>query len=95
MTKYTTFREDLKEQLDDRAFRKYYKHELQKLRLGKQIADVRTKRGLTQKAMAKLLKTSQGAGTRLESGAYAGYSLRTLEKIAAATGAQLDIHLHL
>jgi len=93
MGKYMTFREDLKESLDDKDFRKYYEHELQRLRLGKQIAAIRAKRGMTQKELAKRLKTSQGAVTRLESGAYTGYSLRTLERIAAATGAHLDIHL--
>lgn len=95
MARYMTFKEDLKERLKDRDFEKYYEQELQRLRLGKQIAAVRTKRGLTQKELAKRLKTSQGAITRLESGSYTGYSLRTLERVAAATGAHLDIHLHL
>lgn len=95
MAKYTKFQEDLQEQLGDLEFKKYYERELRKLRLGQQIAAIRTKRKFTQKELAKRLKTSQGAITRLESGEYTGYSLRTLERIAAATGAHLNISLQL
>ena len=95
MRKYTTFESDLAAQLGDREFKKLYEGELRKLRLGRQIAGVRKKLGLTQKELAHRLRTSQGAITRIESGEYTGHSLHTLEKIALATGARLDIHLHL
>lgn len=95
MKNYTTFKKDLGAKLADKKFKKRYEGELRKLRLGYQIAALRKKRGLTQKELAHRLKTSQGAITRIESGEYTGYSLHTLEKIAIATGARLDIHLHL
>ena len=91
----TTFRKDLEAKLTDKEFKKGYERELRKLRLGHQIASVRKKLGLTQKELAKRLRTSQGAITRIESGEYTGHSLHTLEKIALVTGARLDIHLHL
>lgn len=95
MTEYMTFRKDLEEQLKDPHFKKGYLHELRKLRLGFQISSVRKKLGITQKELARRLRTSQGAITRIESGEYTGYSVQTLEKIAFATGARLDIHLYL
>lgn len=95
MGNYTTFKKDLEAKLTDGEFKKRYERELRKLRLGHQIASVRKRLGLTQKELAKRLRTSQGAITRIENGEYTGYSLHTLEKIALATGARLDIHLHL
>lgn len=95
MAKYMTFRKDLSGQLKDKKFKISYEKELRRLRLGEQIATVRKKLGLTQKELATRLDTSQGAITRLESGDYTGYSLRTLEKIAATTGARLEIRFRL
>lgn len=95
MKPYITFKEDLKMQLTDKEFKKCYERELRKLRLSMQIAEVRKRLGLTQKEFAKRLRTSQGAIARIESGQYTGYSLHTLEKIALATGARLDIRLRL
>lgn len=94
MGNYTTLKKDLEARLTDKDFKKGYERELRKLRLGSQIAGVRKKLGLTQKELAHRLRTSQGAITRIESGEYTGYSLHTLEKIAIATGARLDIRLH-
>jgi DNA-binding transcriptional regulator YiaG len=95
MKPYTTFDEDLKEKLKDPEFKRSYEREWHKLRLGHRIHQLREKLGLTQKEFAKRLKTSQGAITRMESGEYASYNLRTLQKIAFVTGARLDIRLHL
>lgn len=95
MAQYLTFRKDLEEQLKDPEFKKGYLHELRKLRLGLQIAGVRKKLGITQKELARRLRTSQGAITRMESGDYTSYTVHSLEKIAFATGAKLDIRLYL
>ncbi len=95
MAKYMTFRRDLSGQLKNKEFNAAYEKELRRLRLGEQIAALRKKSGMTQKELAARLDTSQGAITRLEDGNYTGYSLRTLEKIAAATGARLDIRFRL
>ena len=48
-----------------------------------------------QKALAKKIHTSQAAVARIERGDYLGYSLRTLEKVALATGTRLDIQFSL
>jgi hypothetical protein len=37
------------------------------------------------------MKTSQQAVSRIESGEYEGFTLKTLEKIAAATGTKVKI----
>ncbi len=85
------FREFLNEELKDKEFRKYYEEEGRKLGIGLKISKLREKLGLTQKQLAEKIKTSQAVISRLESGDYWQCSLRTLEKIAMATGTRLDI----
>jgi len=41
--------------------------------------------------LAKLMGTSQQAISRIESGEYEGFTLKTLEKIAEATGTRVKI----
>ncbi len=45
----------------------------------------------SQRQMAKLMATSQQAISRIESGEYEGFTLKTLEKIAEATGTKVKI----
>lgn len=85
------FQDVLKEELKDKEFKKFYEEEGRRLALGYKIAKIRQKRGLTQKELAKEIHTSQAAVARLEGGDYLGYSLRTLEKIALATGSHLEV----
>ena len=92
MKKYYTLEDALKEELKDMKFKKHYEEEGRKLALGYKIAKARHEAGLTQKALAKKIHTSQAAVARIERGDYLGYSLRTLEKVALATGAHLEIH---
>jgi transcriptional regulator with XRE-family HTH domain len=47
--------------------------------------------GLSQQQMAKLMGTSQQAVSRIESGEYDSFTLKTLEKIASATGTKVKI----
>lgn len=89
------WRDDLNERLKDPKFRKGFNRELQRLKIGHQILTIRERLGITQKELARRIGTSQGAITRLESGNYAGYSLKTLEKIALATGAELELTFRL
>lgn len=89
--KLLTLDEILTEKLKDREFERYYQEELRNLQLGLKIAKLREKRGLTQKELAKRSHTSQSAIARTERGDYLGYSLRTLGKIAAATGSRLKV----
>ena len=55
------------------------------------IVELREKKGLSQQQLAKLMGTSQQAISRIESGEYEGFTLKTLEKIAEATGMRVKI----
>jgi len=55
------------------------------------ILKLRKKRGLTQAQLAQRMGTSQQTISRIEAGAYEGFTLKTLEKIASATGTRLKI----
>lgn len=89
--KLLDFKDILTEELKDRDFNKFYQEEGRRLALGYKIAKLRQKLGLSQKELAKEIHTSQATIARLEDGEYLGYSLRTLEKIALATGTRLEV----
>lgn len=89
--KVRTFRSRLREELKDTEFRAHYKEERQALKLAMKIAKLREKKGLSQQQLAKMMGTSQQAISRIESGEYEGFTLKTLEKLAEATGTQLKI----
>lgn len=89
--KLLDFQDVLKGELKDKEFKKYYEEEGRRLELGYKIAKLRQKQGLTQKELAEKVHTSQATVARLEGGEYLGYSLRTLEKIALATGTHLEV----
>ena len=86
-----TFRSRLSEDLKDPEFKAHYQEERQALKLAMKIAKLREKKGLSQQQMAKLMGTSQQAISRIESGEYEGFTLKTLEKIAEATGTKVKI----
>jgi DNA-binding XRE family transcriptional regulator len=90
--KLLTLNDVLKDELKDKEFRKYYEAEGKELAIGYKIAQLRHKRGLTQKQLARKIHTTQTVIARLENGNYLGYSLKTLEKIAMATGSMLSIN---
>jgi DNA-binding XRE family transcriptional regulator len=89
--KVRSFQSRLREDLKDAEFRTHYEEEQRVLRLAMKIARLREKKGLTQAEFAKLMGTSQQAVSRIESGEYEGFTLKTLEKIAEATGTRLKI----
>ena len=91
MKKCLTLKEVVSEELKDKEFKRYYEEEGRRLAIGYKIARLRQRLGLTQKELAEKIHTSQTAVARLESGDYASYSLRTLEKIAMVTRTHLDI----
>ena len=90
--KLATFKEFISEELKDKEFSKFYDEEGRKLEIGYKIALLREKLGITQKQLAEKIKTSQTVISRLESGDYWQCSLKTLQKIAIATGTHLDIN---
>ncbi|MEK6682666.1 MAG: helix-turn-helix transcriptional regulator [Nitrospirota bacterium] len=89
--KIQTFKEHLKEELKDPEFRKYFEEERQALDLAIKIARLREKKGLSQQNLAELMNTSQQAISRLESGEYEGFTLKTLKRVAEVTGTVLKI----
>jgi transcriptional regulator with XRE-family HTH domain len=56
-----------------------------------QIAALRQQAGLSQKDLAKLLKTSQQQVSRLESPAYEGHSLSMLRRVADVLHARVRV----
>lgn len=89
--KIRTFRSRLREDMKDPEFKAHYKEERQALMLAMKIAKLREKKRLSQLQFAKLMGTSQQAISRLESGEYEGFTLKTLEKIAEVTGTKVEI----
>ena len=89
--KVRTFRSRLREDLKDTEFGARYREERQALKLAMKITKLREKKGLSQKQLAMLMGTSQQAISRIESGEYEGFTLKTLEKLAEATGTRVKI----
>ena len=85
------FRDYLKEQLKDPAVREAYEEEGLFVELAIQIGRLRERKGLTQRALAKRLHTSQQTISRLESPRNGSLSLRTLVKLAHALGKEVKV----
>lgn len=86
-----TFQSRLREDIKDPEFKAHYEEEKQALMLAIKIVELREKKGLSQQQLAKLMGTSQQAISRIESGEYEGFTLKTLEKIAESTGMRVKI----
>lgn len=80
-----------KEDFKDPEFRRHYERERRALAIAYEIAKLRHRLGLSQKELAKKVGTTQQVISRLESGAYTGYTIKTLERIAKATNTELAI----
>ena len=65
----------------------------QALDIGYQVYDLRQKAGLTQKELAELIGTKQSNIARIESADYTGYTHKTLEKVAKALKARLEVRV--
>ena len=92
MTK-TNFDRYLAEQLRDPAFADRFERAGQAWDVALQIAALREQAGLTQKELARRLKTSQQHISRLESPGYEGHSLAMLRRVAKALKANLRVVL--
>jgi len=90
--KELTLNKVLKEKLQDNKFKQYFEEERDKLQIALKVATIREEKGLTQAQLAKKIHSSQTAISRIENGEYFGYSIKTLEKIAYATGTHLEIN---
>jgi ribosome-binding protein aMBF1 (putative translation factor) len=60
--------------------------------IAQEIYALRTKAGLTQKQLAKLVGTTDSVVSRLEDADYTGHSLKMLQRIGAALNRRLEIH---
>ena len=68
-----------------------YEEEILNAELARKIYDLRTKAGLSQRALAKKVGTSASAICRLEDADYDGHSLYMLKRIAEALGKRVEI----
>ena len=59
----------------------------------RQIHDLRTSRGLTQRELAERVGTTQSVIARIEDADYEGHSLRMLRRVAEALDAHLSVRL--
>jgi transcriptional regulator with XRE-family HTH domain len=89
--KKTNFDRYLEKQLQDPAFADRFKKAGEAWDVALQIAALREQDGLSQKDLAKLLKTSQQQISRLESPGYEGHSLSMLRRVAGALHARVRI----
>ena len=89
--KKTNFDRYLDEQLQDPAFAARFQRAGEAWDVALQIAALRQQAGLSQKDLAKLLKTSQQQISRLESPDYEGHSLSTLRRIAEVLHARVRV----
>jgi ribosome-binding protein aMBF1 (putative translation factor) len=61
--------------------------------IARQIHAARTKAGLTQRELARLVGTTDSVISRLESADYAGHSLKMLQRISRALNYGLEVRL--
>lgn len=89
--KKTNFDLYLEEQLKDPDFAERFEQAGEAWDVALQIAELREKAGLSQKALAHKLKTTQQQISRLESPSYEGHSLSMLRRVAKALHAHVRV----
>jgi transcriptional regulator with XRE-family HTH domain len=80
-----------KKWMTEPKYRKAYEALEEEFALASAVIDARNRAGLTQQALARKMGTTQPVVARLESGRTRP-SMRTLERLAKATGSRLLIH---
>ena len=88
--KWVSLEQMLKKASKNKLFDKAYREETQRLRLAKQIRELRTSKRLTQKAVAKRADMPQSVIARIESGDR-GISVDTLGRIAHTLGKEVQL----
>src|SRR5256885_17136660 len=89
--KKTNFDLYLEEQLNDPDFGERFERAGEAWDVALQLAALRQKAGLSQKDLARKLKTSQQNISRLESPSYEGHSLTMLRRVAEVLGATIRV----
>ena len=90
MNKLTNWKKHRQELLKNPAVLKAYQDIQPELAIIEKIIMARAKEGITQKELAKRMKTRQSAVSRLETGR-ANPSLSFLQRLAAALNSRLEI----
>ena len=93
MKTYRRFKDRLKEDFKNPEFKKAFEKEEIFASLAIQIAQIRQKQGLSQRDLAKRLKTTQQTVSRLEDTHNNSLSLNTLLKLAGVLHKRLKIEL--
>jgi ribosome-binding protein aMBF1 (putative translation factor) len=89
--KKTNFDAYLDEQLKNADFAERFKKAGVAWDLALQLAALRQQAGLSQKDLARKLRTSQQQVSRLESPSYEGHSLSMLRRVAEVLGATVQV----
>jgi transcriptional regulator with XRE-family HTH domain len=89
--KKTNFDRYLKQQMKDSAFATRFEQAGEAWDVSIQLAALRQKAGLSQKELARRLKTSQQHISRLESPGYEGHSLTNLRRVARVLNARVRV----
>lgn len=93
MKRQTNFDIYLKEQLRDPDFKTRFKKAGEAWDVALQLVSLRQQKGLSQKEVARLAKTTQQQISRLESPAYEGHSLSMLRRVAEVLGANIHVEI--
>jgi len=89
--KRTNFDKYLEKQLREPAFARRFEQAGEAWDVALQITDLRKQAGLSQKELARRLKTSQQRISRIESPSYEGHSLRMLRRVAKLLKANVRV----
>ena len=89
--KKTNFDRYLEEQLQDATFARRFRRAGDAWDIALQLAALRKQAGISQKELARKLRTSQQQISRLESPGYEGHSLSMLRRVADALGATVRV----
>ncbi|MBU0576346.1 helix-turn-helix domain-containing protein [Patescibacteria group bacterium] len=88
--KFISWREDLAERLKNPEFKKEWDKLEPEYQLAKQLYEKRRAKKLSQRDLAKKMKTSQAAVARIEAGS-GNPTLSTLKNAVQAMGSKLEI----
>jgi len=91
LKKKTNFDLFLEEQLRDPEFCERFRQAGEAWDVALQISALRERAGISQRQLARMLKTSQQNISRLESPAYEGHSLSMLHRVAHVLNARVKV----
>lgn len=90
MAKLTNYEKHFQAKMKSKKFKKAYEEERHRLAIAYKIAQLRKKKHLSQKELAKKIDTTQSVVARMEAGQQ-NFTTDTLQKIASAFEKNLKI----